>query len=70
MGPLFFAAFLIDIAIAFIASLIFGFVPAVILFVVILVLMIYLYNLIDQIYYTLLYLTVLEKKKVKGLKLK
>ena len=70
MGPLFFAAFLLNIAIAFLVAMIFGFLTGVIMFVVILVLMIYLYSLIDQIYYTLLYIAVLEKKKVKGLKLR
>ncbi len=70
IGPLLIVAVLLDVAIAFLVALLFGLIPALILFALLFVLLIYLYHLIDQIYYTLLYLTVIEKRKVKGLKLR
>ena len=48
-------------------GLAFGTVVGIVLFVLLLVAMSLLSILVEQIYYTLLYLTLIEKKKVKGL---
>lgn len=70
VGPLLVIAALIWSGFSFLVMLVLGLIPAVIVFFVGIVLLIYVYDLIDKIYYTLLYLTLIEKKKVKGLKLR
>src|SRR3989344_5456079 len=70
VGPLLIIAALLWAGFSFLVMLVLGLIPAVVVFFIGIVLLIYVYDLIDKIYYTLLYLTLIEKKKVKGLKLR
>ncbi len=59
----------ISLGIAFLFGFAFGFPTGIIIFIILISIVIMFSILINQIYYTLLYLTMIEKKKVPGLKL-
>lgn len=69
-GPLFFVLFLIGVFVSYLVMIALGFWIGLLLLVSLIVVLSMMAILIDQIYYTLLYLTLIEKKKVKGLQLK
>ncbi len=67
--PLTSLVFFISIGISVLFGLAFGITTGIIIFSLLFLAIIVLSTLINQIYYTLLYLTLIEKKKVHGLKL-
>jgi len=60
----------ISIGLAFLFGISLGPIIGIILFLILFLIIIIFSILINQIYYTLLYLTLIEKKKIPGLKLK
>ena len=69
-GPLMFLVMIIGIVFSLFLFVGFGLLVALPFFLLFFFGALYLSLLVDQIFYTLLYLTLIEKKKVKGLKLR
>lgn len=69
IGPLTTLATFLSVGISILLAMTLGIYAGLFLFALLFITILVLTKLVDQIYYTLLYITLIEKRKIKGLKL-